>query len=136
MFFLSYLSFEGFWSFQFQNGFFRPMLTWFSWQELDEKGLWWMTLLNRTQSFAFIQFWEFTINILKCFIPHLERCCAIFLCQLGREIWSSKKSKYQWHVHGDPKKMYHKDSDLKYVLDVRFYFSTCVLESEFRARFI
>ena len=27
--------------------------------------------------------------------------------------------------------MYHKDSDLKSVLEVRFYFSTCVLESEF-----
>ena len=39
-------------------------------------------------------------------------------------------------VQGDPKKMSHKDSDLKSVLDVRFYFSKCVLESEFRARFI
>ena len=40
------------------------------------------------------------------------------------------------YVQGDPKKMHHKDSDLKSVLEVRFYFSTCVLESEFRARFI
>ena len=39
-------------------------------------------------------------------------------------------------VQGDPKKMSHKDYDLKSVLEVRFYFSTCVLESEFRARFI
>ena len=34
-------------------------------------------------------------------------------------------------IQGDPKKMHHKDSDLKSVLEVRFYFSTCVLESEF-----
>ena len=40
------------------------------------------------------------------------------------------------NLQGDPKKMYHKDSDLKSVIEVRFYFSTCVLESEFRARFI
>ena len=39
-------------------------------------------------------------------------------------------------LQGDPKKMYHKDSDLKSVLEVRFLFSTCVLESEFWARFI
>ena len=39
-------------------------------------------------------------------------------------------------VQGDPKKMHHKDADLKSVLEVQFYFSTCVLESEFRARFI
>ena len=37
-------------------------------------------------------------------------------------------------LQGDPKKMYHKDSDLKSVLEVRFLFSTCVLESEFWAR--
>ena len=29
--------------------------------------------------------------------------------------------------------MYHKDSELKSVLKVRFYFPACVLESEFRA---
>ena len=36
----------------------------------------------------------------------------------------------------DPKKMSHKDFELKSLLEVRFYFSTCVLESEFSARFI
>ena len=41
-----------------------------------------------------------------------------------------------WLLEGDPKKMHHKDSDLKSVLEVRFYFSTCVSESEFRARVI
>ena len=40
------------------------------------------------------------------------------------------------YIQGDPKKMYHKDPDLKSVLEVQFYFSTCVLESEFWARFI
>ena len=40
------------------------------------------------------------------------------------------------NVQGDPKKMQHKDSDLKSVPEVRFYFSTCVLESEFQACFI
>ena len=34
-------------------------------------------------------------------------------------------------IQGDPKKMYHKDPDLKTVLEVRFLFSTCDLESEF-----
>ena len=38
------------------------------------------------------------------------------------------------YIQGDPKKMHHKDSDHKSVLEVRFYFSTCVSESEFRAR--
>ena len=40
------------------------------------------------------------------------------------------------YIQGDPKKMHHKDSDHKSVLEVRFYFSTCVSESEFRARVI
>ena len=39
-------------------------------------------------------------------------------------------------LQGDPKKMSHKDFELKSLLEVRFYFSTCVLESEFPARFI
>ena len=29
-------------------------------------------------------------------------------------------------IQGDPEKMWHKDSELKYVQEVRFYFSTCV----------
>ena len=40
-----------------------------------------------------------------------------------------------WNT-GWPKKIYHKDSELKSVLKVRFYFFACVLESEFWARFI
>ena len=40
------------------------------------------------------------------------------------------------NVQGDPKKMLHKDSWPKSVLEVRFYFSAGVLESENRSRFI
>ena len=40
------------------------------------------------------------------------------------------------YIQGDPKKMSHKDFELKSLLEVRFYFSTCVLESEFPARSI
>ena len=39
-------------------------------------------------------------------------------------------------IQGDPKKMSHKDSWLKSVLEVRFYFSAGVLESENWSRFI
>ena len=55
---------------------------------------------------------------------------------LETRIFESDQSELQSVVQGDPKKMYHKDSDLKSVLEVQFYFSTCVLESEFWARFI
>ena len=40
------------------------------------------------------------------------------------------------YVQGDPKKMSLSVFELKSVLDVGFDFSACVLESEFRARFI
>ena len=40
------------------------------------------------------------------------------------------------NIQGDPKKMSHKNFELKSLLEDRFYFSTCVLESEFPARFI
>ena len=40
------------------------------------------------------------------------------------------------NIQGDPKKMSLSVFELKSVLDVGFDFSACVLESEFRARFI
>ena len=58
-----------------------------------------------------------------------EKCSSCQLVDLKmNEVW--------FGVQGDPKKMHHKDSDHKSVLEVRFYFSTCVSESEFRARVI
>ena len=38
-----------------------------------------------------------------------------------------RASEKKRNIQGDPKKMQHEDSDLKSVLEVRFYFSTCVL---------
>ena len=40
------------------------------------------------------------------------------------------------YIQGDPKKMSVSVFEFKSVLDVGFDFSACVLESEFRARFI
>ena len=39
-------------------------------------------------------------------------------------------------IQGVPKKMQHSDFPLKSVIEVQFNVSTCVLESEFRARYI
>ena len=40
------------------------------------------------------------------------------------------------NIQGAPKKMHHSDLYPISVLEVGFYFFTCVLNSEFRARFI
>ena len=79
-----------------------------------------------------------TSNVDICRSGHRSVNCSY--CYSGYYIYLQ----LQWHslvavllvvvvvvVQGDPKKMHHKDSDLKSVLEVRFYFSTCVLESEF-----
>ena len=51
-------------------------------------------------------------------------------------IWYYTQSEEIWNIQGDPKKMSHKDSWLKSVLEVRFYFSAGVLEPENRPHFI
>ena len=63
---------------------------------------------------------------------------VIFSNYIG-PFWDPQNMFYTWSsvfiaYTGWPIKMHHKDSDLKSVLEVQFYFSTCVLESDFWAR--
>ena len=63
-------------------------------------------------------------------------------CQNNKKNWSGLflqsvflhsvflQSAFLQSIQGD-QKMHHKDSELNFVLEVQFYFSTCVLESIF-----
>ena len=63
-------------------------------------------------------------------------CVGLSFCKSSSRALSPPDDKLTENIQGVPKKMSHSVLKLKSVVEVRFYFSTCVSESEFRARSI
>ena len=70
-------------------------------------------------------------NICTCMCCQTMRVCLFFISTFGLVLIVQAPS-INWHlcpyIQGDPKKMPHKDFELKSVTEVQFYFSTCVSE--------